>query len=51
MFLARDFMIRDNDTVYVTEAPYVQWNKAISALTGSLTSATTLGNAASDITN
>ena len=51
MFLARDFMIRDNDTVYVTEAPYVQWNKAISALTGSLTSVGTLENAASNITN
>ncbi len=46
MFLARDFAIRDDDTVYVTEAPFVQWNKTISALTGSLTpinSLSTLG--------
>ncbi len=34
MFEARDFLIRDGDTVYVTEAPYVQWNKTLSALTG-----------------
>ncbi|MCC6008253.1 MAG: polysaccharide biosynthesis/export family protein [Rhodobacteraceae bacterium] len=36
MFLARDFVIRDGDTVYVTEAPFVQWNKTISSITGSL---------------
>ncbi len=39
VFLARDFMIRDEDTIYVTEAPFVQWNKTIGALTGSLQSA------------
>jgi polysaccharide export outer membrane protein len=38
MFEARDFVIRDGDTVYVTEAPFAQWNKAVSALTGSLSS-------------
>lgn len=37
MFLARDFGIRDGDTVYVTEAPYVRWQKTLAALTGSLT--------------
>lgn len=36
MFLARDFAIRDGDTVYVTEAPFVQFNKTIAAITGSL---------------
>lgn len=35
MFHARDFVIRDGDTIYVTEAPFTQWNKTISALTGS----------------
>ena len=35
MFFARDFVIRDGDTVYVTEAPYVQWQKTLGALTGS----------------
>lgn len=39
VFLARDFLIRDGDTVYVTEAPFVTWNKTVSAITGSLTSA------------
>jgi polysaccharide export outer membrane protein len=36
MFNARDFAIRDGDTVYVTEAPYVSWQKTLAALTGSL---------------
>ena len=36
MFFARDFAIRDEDTVYVTEAPIVQYNRLISALTGTL---------------
>jgi polysaccharide export outer membrane protein len=37
VFMARDFAIRDGDTVYVTEAPFVTWNKTVAALTGSLT--------------
>ena len=45
MFDARDFIIRDGDTVYVTEAPFVTWNKTISALTGSLSSANALASA------
>ncbi len=36
MFEARDFAIRDNDTVFVTEAPYAQFTKVLSALTGPL---------------
>ena len=36
IFTAREFVIRDQDTVYVTEAPFTQWNKAIAAATGSL---------------
>ena len=36
MFVARDFVVRDGDTLYVTEAPFAQWNKVIAALTGSL---------------
>ncbi|WP_245904655.1 polysaccharide biosynthesis/export family protein [Pseudoroseicyclus aestuarii] len=38
MFTARDFAIRDEDTVYVTEAPIVEFNKVIGAVTGTLTS-------------
>jgi len=32
MFLARDFAIRDGDTVYVTEAPMVQWTKTLNVI-------------------
>ena len=39
VFLARDFVVRDGDTVYVTEAPFVQWTKTLAAVTGTLTSA------------
>lgn len=46
MFLARDFVIRDGDTVYVTEAPYVQWQKSLSALTGSLGTANSINSLA-----
>ncbi len=46
MFNARDFVIRDGDTVYVTEAPYVQWQKTLAALTGSLNTGTSLNNLA-----
>ena len=46
MFEARDFVVRDDDTLYVTEAPFTQWNKTISALTGSLAAANTLNSAA-----
>ncbi|MEM1073231.1 MAG: polysaccharide biosynthesis/export family protein [Pseudomonadota bacterium] len=42
MFTARDFVIRDGDTLYVTEAPLTQWNKTVGAFIGSL-----LGPAAS----
>ncbi len=42
MFMARDFVIRDSDTLYVTEAPITTWNKTIAAITGTLTSADTL---------
>lgn len=45
MFEARDFVIRDGDTVYVTAAPITQWNNAISALTGTLGAARTVGAA------
>lgn len=48
MFQARDFAIRDGDTVYVTEAPFVTWNKTVSALTGSLASVEALTNVATN---
>ena len=46
MFMARDFLIRDNDTVYVTEAPYVQWAKLITAITTTAGAASAVGNLA-----
>jgi polysaccharide export outer membrane protein len=49
MFEARDFLIRDGDTVYVTEAPYVQWNKTLSALTGATGAAANLSSTATDL--
>ncbi len=44
MFEARDFVIRDEDTVYVTEAPFVTWSKTISTLTGSLGTVAAVAN-------
>jgi polysaccharide export outer membrane protein len=42
VFIARDFVIRDGDTVYVTEAPFVQWTKTLNAALGTLGTASTL---------
>jgi polysaccharide export outer membrane protein len=36
IFLCRDFQIRDGDTIYVTEAPYVAWTKSLNVLTGTI---------------
>ncbi len=38
--------IRDGDTVYVTEAPYVQWTKVLTAITSTLSSANSLSSSA-----
>ncbi|MDE3079122.1 MAG: polysaccharide biosynthesis/export family protein [Paracoccaceae bacterium] len=45
MFEARDFMIRDGDTVFVTEAPFVQWQKTLSIFTGTVNGAQALSTA------
>ena len=42
MFMARDFVIRDGDTLYVTEAPFTQWTKVLTAITGTASTAGTL---------
>ena len=47
MFEARDFVIRDKDTLYVTEAPYAQFTKVLSAIVqpaGSLNALNNLAN-------
>jgi len=46
MFEARDFLVRDGDTVYVTEAPFVQWNKTLTAITGTAGAASTISSTA-----
>lgn len=49
MFMARDFVIRDRDTIYVTEAPFTQWSKVISSITGAAGSVGGLANTASTL--
>jgi polysaccharide export outer membrane protein len=46
MFQAHDFVIRDGDTLYVTEAPFTQWTKVIGALTGAASSVQSLSSLA-----
>jgi polysaccharide biosynthesis/export protein len=46
LFEARDFLIRDGDTLYVTEAPFVQWQKTLSAITGTTGAAANLASTA-----
>lgn len=50
LFEARDFQIRDGDTLYVTEAPFVQWQKTLGAITGTTGAAANLASTA-DSTN
>jgi polysaccharide export outer membrane protein len=45
MFMARDFVVRDGDTLFVTEAPFTQWDKTIAAMTGSLSAVGTVATA------
>lgn len=49
MFMARDFVIRDGDTLYVTEAPFTQWSKVISSITGSAGAVGGLANTATNL--
>jgi polysaccharide biosynthesis/export protein len=49
LFMARDFAVRDGDTLYVTEAPFTQWSRTIAALTGSLSAVDTLATAPSGL--
>ena len=47
MFAARDFIIRDGDTVYMTEAPFAAWSRVLSVAVTAVnftSSATNLGN-------
>nr|WP_223877695.1 polysaccharide biosynthesis/export family protein [Histidinibacterium aquaticum] len=49
LFFARDFAVRDGDTIYVTEAPFTRINKAVSALTGTLGGVNAVSSAAQQI--
>ena len=49
MFEARDFLIRDGDTVYVTEAPFVQWSKTLGSIAGSANSAKSISTSATGL--
>lgn len=50
MFVARDFAVRDDDTLYVTEAPFAQWSKVIGALTGTLGAVGSISTASDTLT-
>lgn len=46
VFIARDFTIRNGDTIYLTEAPFSQWSKVVSALVGTINTADSLNTLA-----
>jgi polysaccharide export outer membrane protein len=46
LFEARDFLIRDGDTLYVTEAPFVGWQKVLGAITGTAGAASSIATTA-----
>jgi polysaccharide export outer membrane protein len=48
IFMARDFVIRDGDTVYVTEAPYTQFSKVLAAILAPLNTANTINQLATN---
>ena len=45
MFIGGQFPIRDEDTVYVTEAPYVKWRTLLSTVVGTIDAAVSLDTA------
>jgi polysaccharide export outer membrane protein len=51
IFLAREFQIRDGDTIYVTEAPFVGWARVLEATSSTLDFGTTIINAADAAAN
>lgn len=51
LFLARDFQIRDGDTIYVSEAPYAQFSRVLSALLSTTSAAGSIGEFASGNSN
>ena len=49
LFEARDFHIRDGDTLYVTEAPFARWQKVIGAITGTAGTVSSLATTANTV--
>lgn len=49
MFTAREFEIYDEDTIYVTEAPYVAFSKVLDTVLGSLNAFSTLDSAVNNV--
>ena len=49
LFLARDFSIRDQDTIFVTEAPITTWDKTLRGIVGSLGATTGLTNSLNNL--
>ncbi|MHA3976437.1 polysaccharide biosynthesis/export family protein [Halovulum sp. GXIMD14794] len=46
IFVAKDFQIRDGDTIYITEAPFVSWTRVLQATSQTLNFATNLSQLA-----
>lgn len=44
VFIGRDFLIRDGDTVFVTEAPFVSWKKILGALNSGISTGANVAN-------
>jgi len=42
IFIAKEFQIRDDDTIYITEAPFVAWSRVLEETSSTLDFATTL---------
>ena len=42
LFSARDFVIRDEDTIYITEAPFSSWARVLAIATGAAVLARTV---------
>ena len=42
IFVAKEFQVRDDDTIYITEAPFVAWAKILEATSSTLNFATTI---------
>ncbi len=51
LFLARNFNIRDGDTLYVTEAPFTQWSRVLNAIIGTAGRVQTIETIATNATN